>query len=411
MKIFISFCILFLLCTINVIAQDSRQKEEILNARKEEAGKENRLKEREKMSSAERGRQSNFEIYPTEIMTWGKGFSNGLAKISVNGKAGFINTKGEIIIQPKLKDAGRFSENLAPFENDDGKWGYINSNGETAIKPRFDWAISFSEGLALIQVGELWGFIDRSGKIIIEPKFENAESFSEGFAVVGYYDKDYVWNNPKRPNGKSRENFIDREGKFRFPSGFDGISRNFDGGMALVSRYIDDDRAISEDYFIDLEGNELWKWDSNLTWFSEDLIIVTVSYDKETKREKFSFLDRTGKRVTEKTFDYLSEFSEGLSAASKGNKSGFIDKTGKFVIEPKFDSTDSFSEGLAGASEQSGKYGYLDKSGKWVIKPQFDWVGSFQEGFALVASGGKTGRSDKTGYIDRTGNYIWKPTK
>ena len=229
--------ILLIIFPMNFAAQDSDQKEEILNARKSEKEKRKNREYCAKLTF-QQGISDNrcFETYPTEIMDWGKGFSNGLAKITVDGKAGFINTKGNIVIKPKLKDAGHFSENLAPFESNNGKWGYINTKGEIVIKPQFDWAISFHEGLGLVQVGKLWGYIDRNGKIVIEPKFEEASSFEEGFAVIGYYDKDFVWTTHQRPNGKWQRNFIDKTGKLKFVKPFDIISRNFDGGIAIVSR-------------------------------------------------------------------------------------------------------------------------------------------------------------------------------
>lgn len=397
-----------------ISAQDSDQKKEILDARKEEKEKIKNRKECAKQGFESIRDNRCYETFPTDLMTWGKGFSNGLGKITVDGKAGFINIKGEMVIKPTLKDAGQFSEDLAPFESKSGKWGFIDKVGKVVIKPQFNWAVSFHEGLALVQIGELWGYIDHSGKVVIEPKFEEASSFEEGFAIVGYYDKDYVWTTHKRPNGKWQKNFIDKTGQFKFSTPFDGISRNFNGGMALVSRNISyKNGVISQSYFIDQYGNELWKWNSSLTWFSDDLIVVTVNYDKETKRESYSFLDRNGKRVTDKTFSYLAGFYEGLSTARIAweDKLGFINKKGDFVIEPKFNWAKSFSEGLAGAEEQYKGYGFIDKSGNWAIEPQFEWVDYFQEGFALVAPRGNPEAKEKTGYIDRSGRYIWKPTK
>jgi hypothetical protein len=268
--------------------------------------------------------------------------------------------------------------------------------------------------LGLVQVGELWGFIDKTGKIFIEPKYEEASSFAEDFAVVGFYDKDYAWTAHQRPNGKWQRNFIDKTSRVKFANSFDIISRNFNGGMALVSRNIGyNNGVISQSYFIDIDGKELWKWNSNLNGFSEDLVVVTVSYDKETKRERYSFLNRNGDRVTDKDFTYLSGFYEDLSVAkvSFDGGYGFIEKTGDFVIEPKFNFANSFSEGLAGEEERYEGFGFIDKSGNWVIKPQFRWVDDFQEGFALVAPKGNRETKEKTGYIDRNGNYIWKPTK
>ena len=418
MKKLCLICLLLFLFPVSFLAQDSRQKEDILNEREREAGKEKRRKECGKLSFEEAIRVNNcYEIYPGNIMTWGKGFSNGLAKITVNGKAGFINTQGEIVIPPKLKDAGRFSENLAPFENKNGKWGYINTKGEIVIKPKFDWAISFHEGLGLIQVGELWGYIDKTGKIVIEPQFEEASSFEEGFAVVGYYDKEYISTTNPNLNGKWQRNFIDKTGNIKFETPFDIISRNFNGGMAIVSRSLGYSEkykgSISETYLINSNGDELWKLNSwSISWFSDDVIVVAVGED-EKGHSTYSFVDRNGKQMTDNNFSYLSDFSEGLSAArvTWEGKFGFINKTGDFVIEPKFDWAKSFSEGLAGAEDRYKGYGYIDKSGNWIIEPQFEWVDNFQEGFALVAPNGDRDAKEKTGYIDRNGNYIWKPTK
>ena len=65
-----------------------------------------------------------------------------------------------------------------------GKWGYIDRSGKIIIPPQFDYAWFFSEGLAPVKIGRKWGYIDKSGKIVIEPRFDWAESFSEGLAGV-----------------------------------------------------------------------------------------------------------------------------------------------------------------------------------------------------------------------------------
>ena len=109
-----------------------------------------------------------------------------------------------------------FSDTLLPFEAD-GKWGYINPKGEVIIEPVYAYAGYFSEGLAIISDGELWlykyqepgchpaqvyrcgefangcaavctgdwqtgaalwGFIDTTGKEIVSPRFLYAENFT-----------------------------------------------------------------------------------------------------------------------------------------------------------------------------------------------------------------------------------------
>jgi hypothetical protein len=48
-----------------------------------------------------------------------------------------------------------------------GKYGYIDKTGKIVIKPQFDKAYDFSEGLASISLNGKWGFIDNTGKIAI----------------------------------------------------------------------------------------------------------------------------------------------------------------------------------------------------------------------------------------------------
>lgn len=164
-----------------------------IQARAKEKGREERENYYKTLTKEQLERVSDLNFYPTNSMTCGMGFSNGLGKIFVDGKAGFVNTDGKIVIQPQFKDTGRFSENLAPVEFGNGKWGYINKRGETVIKPEFDWALIFREGRALIQVGEKWGFIDSTGKIIIKPQFAHANSFSEGLVMVQVWGNDELY--------------------------------------------------------------------------------------------------------------------------------------------------------------------------------------------------------------------------
>ncbi|MDA2920853.1 WG repeat-containing protein [Desulfobacterota bacterium AH_259_B03_O07] len=49
-----------------------------------------------------------------------------------------------------------------------GKVGYINDTGKIVIKPQFDGASIFSEGLAFVEINGKVGHINRAGKIVIK---------------------------------------------------------------------------------------------------------------------------------------------------------------------------------------------------------------------------------------------------
>src|SRR5687768_7621289 len=44
-----------------------------------------------------------------------------------------------------------------------GKYGYIDSEGKLVVQPQFDNAAEFADGLAPVAVGKSWGYIDRKG--------------------------------------------------------------------------------------------------------------------------------------------------------------------------------------------------------------------------------------------------------
>jgi hypothetical protein len=132
---------------------------------------------------------------------WAEAFSEGLAKVQVSGtvlgydgKWGFINRKGEIVIAPvygwQTEQDGTeqaFHDGRAKIEVN-GKSGYIDKNGTMVIPPQFSLAYPFSEGLAAVTKAESmdtgWGYVDSSGKWVIPPTFDWATSFNESLAAV-----------------------------------------------------------------------------------------------------------------------------------------------------------------------------------------------------------------------------------
>ena len=75
--------------------------------------------------------------------------SESLFLISNSGKYGFIDSKGQVVIEPKFRALSEFSEGLAAARIS-GSYGYINHTGAFVIQPYFDYATPFSDGLALV---------------------------------------------------------------------------------------------------------------------------------------------------------------------------------------------------------------------------------------------------------------------
>ena len=75
---------------------------------------------------------------------------------------------GSVVIEPRYEQAWYFAEGLARVRIG-GKWGYIDRTGQTVIEPRFDQAWDFDDGLALVTLGGEHGYIDTTGSFVWGP--------------------------------------------------------------------------------------------------------------------------------------------------------------------------------------------------------------------------------------------------
>ncbi len=83
----------------------------------------------------------------------------------------------------EYEDARPFADGWAAVKKN-GKWGFINTAGEVMIDYRFEDALSFGQHLAAVKVDGLWGYVSLRGELVIEPQFLDARSFSGGYAPV-----------------------------------------------------------------------------------------------------------------------------------------------------------------------------------------------------------------------------------
>lgn len=328
-----------------------------------------------------------------------------LFPISQNDRWGFINSAGQVVIEPKFDIVDRFSENRAPFgSRRNGKWGFIDSTGQVVVEPRFDNAYPFFGGRATIKVGERSGFIDHNGKEI-EGRFVQVSSFYEGRAF-GKGD-DFQWR------------MIDLDGNLITSDSFGSVG-NFSEELAAFSSR----NHTKQMGFINREGQVVLKLygihpDTEGYGFRGGLARVYARSPfywhqflnpRSWGKKSWGFIDKTGKQVIPLKYDGALEFSECLATVWIKGRAGVIDTKGRMIVEPHFSSIRPFSEGLAVIQDgeivsPSTRYGYVDKTGKVVIRPQFSSADDFREGVAVV----QVQESGKKGYIDQTGTFVIEP--
>lgn len=116
-------------------------------------------------------------------------FRGGLAPVlkQPQGKWGYINKSGKFVIEPRFEKAFDFSEGLARVVIN-GHTGFIDRAGRLAVQPEYDFVDwprrNFSDGMAAVSKHGKWGYVDNTGKEVIKPEFDESSDFTDGFAVV-----------------------------------------------------------------------------------------------------------------------------------------------------------------------------------------------------------------------------------
>lgn len=302
--------------------------------------------------------------------------------VQQDGAWGYIDSTGQVVIEPRFEKAEPFSYERARVMLD-GEPAFIDSTGAVVLRPDVsvdrpmakDRAVrSFSEGLAAASPSDtpLWGFIDTTGTYVIEPQFLRAYSFANGRAAV-------------EKNGAF--GYVSRDGKMVIEPRFEN-ARRFGNGRAPV--------------LVERSGQERW-----------------------------GYINRSGEMVIEPQYTGALPFSEGRAAVNAGDDGfdgeyHFINPSGETAIEASsfsFGGARSFSGGLAPVKDGfDDAWGYVNREGEVVIDHEYVLAEPFHGPLARVATSyGRGGIGVRRGgplpeyivrgaewiYVNEDGEQVW----
>ena len=97
------------------------------------------------------------------------GDAEGLYCAKKDGKVGYVDINNNVIIPFQYPEAWEFSYGIAPVKDENGKWGFINKKGEYVLEPKYDYiSVEYStHGLFQVREG--------NNRYYIDTKFERVD--------------------------------------------------------------------------------------------------------------------------------------------------------------------------------------------------------------------------------------------
>jgi hypothetical protein len=280
-------------------------------------------------------------------------FSEGLAKVKLQGKYGYIDRSGKLVIPASLEAAGDFHEGFTVVLVN-GRYRYIDKKGTDVFKKNFKNAAFFSDGLALVSNDEgQAGFIDKKGINVIPFSYQLALPFKDGLA-------------PVREAGSGWK-VINKKGEtiFSFPGNVLGPTGVFSEGMLPVT--VKDDKSGLSANFLDITGKMICKetYSKVSAFHNGRAIVCTDNPNRKSGNMQFFFygiIDKAGNVITKKKYSCLEEsqvpgiyfYGNVITGISTCEGYGLLDANGREISEPKYSSFVNLSD-TAFVCKEAGK--------------------------------------------------------
>lgn len=345
----------------------------------------------------------------------------------VEGQANEVSVKE--IISPVYEEVRDFSEGLAAVKKN-GLWGYIDEKGNVVLDFKYLIAHSFSEEKAVVLTQEsnldkngrkvlsiYWGFIDRKGNITplistygsvfgfddivngTQEDLDNAlayykHSSSETLQFYNGYLYGTIEDNPVPVIiDTSGHEILNDVGALHYPT----------EGM-LATHFYD------QPFYYDMKGNILFKDKQFAQVRPFNKGHAPVGFYDENGELYYTIMDKNGTVWKDLKFQnfYVRDLNEAYSIFNDNNLAsiqhmngqwGAINLAGDAVIPYQYELLSVFTEGVA-PFKQNGKYGYVDIHGHEIIQAQFDEATGFYNGLAIVKKG------NAVYFIDQAGNKV-----
>ena len=299
-------------------------------------------------------------------------FVNGLTKVELDGKCGYINHNGKEIVPCIYDSIGDFSSNEYTTVKHNGKYGYISRFGDEKLPCKYDFIGEFHQlsELLTVKLNGKWGFINKQGEEAIACIYDEIK-----------IDKYFDWVKVRVNN---KWGCIDTQGEIVIPCIYD------------IVKLCDHDRTT-------VKLNEKWGCintygDKIAPCIYNEIEIYDDYLTKINLDGKWGIINVYGNKITPCIYDKIEKFenNENLIKVKSNDKWGCINKSDYKTSPCTYDIIDDFFEGFAKVKSE-GKWGYIDENGQLRIRIAFSEADDFRDSTAFVTVNGVSGILNKNG--------------
>ena len=276
-----------------------------------------------------------------------------------NLKYGLMDRNGVVIVEPEYDSPLMFYDGMA-YARKGERFGYLNTRGELIIDYDYSWVTPFKEGIAAVGISEdeFW-FINKRGEVMSGPyELLNPDATVQTMAYLEYsegYTAFFERSDgalTQTYGGQGYWGYLDKKGNIAIPAQYSFVRPFSEGLAAVVTKdgrciYIDKNGeevmeafladfynglAFREDGFIDKSGNMVFKIPEGYTtgssyqkgcgnFYLGDLMVVY----KERDESKAAVMDKQGNILLESDeFEEIKIFRDNYVAVKIDGKWGII---------------------------------------------------------------------------------------
>lgn len=177
-------------------------------------------------------------------------FSEGVAAVATESGQGFIDWTGKVVIPFEYRNVLPFQSGRAAVQGHDEQWKFISKENEPAFEGSFAYVGSFRNGRAAVCVGkgEYWKIIDVRGEPLSDDPYVFIESYSEGRA--GF--------RRRRSDGSDVWGYLDESGNTVVEFTTEVALTDYHDGVALIQQQPIANDGSERYLLIDRRGGVIW---------------------------------------------------------------------------------------------------------------------------------------------------------